>query len=186
MKYLPCLLWVPFIGLKAALILAGLIVVPFALLTQRMGLEHQAVEDHRRHWPDLFWLWGNDEENCPDWWLDRAANGNAGKVAQWFPQFWWYAIRNPVNNMRFLFRDIYGFREDSNWPSNWTMEPHIMLRNGQAMAYRYRWSGWKSGYRRVWLHSGKYTEVYVGWKLGSAVPGLGFAMQFRRKRKIGT
>jgi hypothetical protein len=185
MKYLPCLLWVPFMVLKAVLILAGLIIVPIALLTQRMGL-HQDGADHE-HWPDLFWLWGNDEEQCPDWWLDRAANGKENKVAGWFPRFWWYAIKNPANNMRFLFKDVEGFQEDSNWPSNWTMEAPVMLRNGQAMAYRYRWSGWKSGYRRVWLHGDeKYTELYVGWKLGNAVPGLGITMQYRRKRKIGT
>lgn len=184
MKYLPCLLWIPLVLVKLLLALAGLFIVPLALATQSMGFHTDL--DTEKHWPDIFWWWGNDEEHCPEWWLAHAAEGKAGKIAKWFPRFWWYAIRNPVNNLRFIFKDPEHVNEDTNWTHGDPMEAQQMLQHGQSVAWRYRWSGWMSGYRRVWLHShGKYSEFWIGWKLHSSVPGLGFSMQYRRKREIG-
>ena len=46
---------------------------------------------------------------------------------------------------------------------------------------------WKAGYRRVWLNKdGTYGEIWLGWKLGSPVPGLGFTTQIRLKQAVGT
>lgn len=191
--------WIPVAVLKILLVILGLIAVPLALLTQRMTLD-KADPDH---WPDLFWLWGNDEEGCPDWWHTKAANGEAGRVAEWFPQFWWYAIRNPVNNFRYLFTDVAlehcGIY--SNWSTRNPMEAAWLIRAEQQMAFRWVWNSWWAGYRRVWITTYEkdvtflgwtllkagtyYSEVWIGWKLGSIVPGLGFAMQVRFNREVG-
>jgi hypothetical protein len=186
MKYLPCLLWPVFVVIKLVGVVLGLAVVPLALATRNITVEKG---DHSGHWPDMFWLWGNDEEGCPEWWFTRAANGKAGKVAQWFPQFWWYAIRNPVNNMRYLFDDVS--LSDCYYKSNWQwdkpMEAQQIREAGMGSAFYYIQHSWMSGFRKVWLNSdGRYSEFWIGWKLASGVPGLGFAMQLRLKRKVGT
>lgn len=184
MKYLPCLMWIPLAIAKVLLALAGLVMVPIGLMTRYMSFG--PIPEH--HWPNnIFWLWGNDEEGVPDWWLGRAADGEYGKLASWFPRFWWLAIRNPVNNSRFLFKDTKDYGMVTNWGLVEPMEAPQMVNLNRRMAFAYRWSGWKSGYRRVWLgkKSGKYSEVWIGFKLGSSVPGLGFAMQLRLNREIG-
>ena len=176
------LLWIPFLIIYPVLIVAGLIVVPLALLTQHLTLD----EPDYKHWPSAFWLWGNDEENVPEWWFVRA--NQEWHIKPW-PRFWWYAIRNPVNNARFLFNDTTPdqLHVETNWQDGWSMEAPQMLRIGQGMAYRWVRHGWKAGYRRVWLNGAdKYSEFWIGWKLGSPVPGLGFTFQYRRKRLIGT
>jgi hypothetical protein len=175
-KALYVLSWIPVIILKALAALLGLIMVPICLGT---------VDGE---FTGLFWLWGNDEEGCPEWWLERAADGKAGKVAQWFPRFWWYAIRNPVNNSRFIFKEpkriVINYH--GNWRLQMPMEPQQLLDAGQGMAYLWRAAGPFAGYRRVWLNGDdRYSEVWIGWKVGSLVPGMGFATQVRLKRKIG-
>ena len=169
--------WLPFIALKIALAILGLIFVPLGLMLD---------------WPRLFWLWGNDEEGCPDWWKRRAKKENI--VARTFPCWWWYAIRNPVGNLRFLFEEPSRYHEITNWAApgfvptadDLKMEARQMQDRGQRMAFRFRRAGWKSGYRRVWLNGNdRYSEFWIGWKLGSRVPGLGFALQLRLKRPVG-
>jgi hypothetical protein len=126
-------------------------------------------------------LYGNKEEGCPEWWLkmDKPA------IKDVFPRWWWFAVRNPVNNMRFLFDDDepfdrYGWQGDS-------MEAHDLIEAGVTSASLWRRRGLLAGYRRVWLNKdGTYGEIWFGWKVGSIVPGLGFATQFRPKNEIGT
>jgi hypothetical protein len=168
--------WIPFIVIKLVLSLLGLFIVPVSLWY---------FNSHNR-WPKVFWLWYNDQEGCPDWWF-KYADRKGGLIAK-IPEFWWFAIRNPVNNFRYLFHDypkeVLGW--ETNWDSEGVMEALQMLAAGQAMAYRWVWYGWKAGYRRVWLNSsGRYSEIWFGWKLGSDVPGLGFTWQIRLKRPIG-
>jgi hypothetical protein len=181
------LTWIPVIVIKLVLVLAGLLVVPLAIMTG---------------WPKLFWLWNNAEEGCPDWW-HNVAKDKGGFIAR-FPQFWWFAIRNPVNNMRFVFKD-----REANIRGNWAgerMEAQDLLDVGRRKAYRWSYNGMFASYRRVWLHdfhssesefglpkaqqivygAKAYSEFWIGWKVGSSVPGMGFAMQYRRKREIGT
>ncbi len=166
---LSVVLWVPFIALKLALMIIGLVAVPFGIALD---------------WRGPLWLWGNDEEGCPDWWLRRAKTENI--VAKTFPCWWWYAVRNPVGNLRFLFKEPRAYNEITNWPPTAPMEAPQMINVGQGMAFRWRRAGFKSGYRRVWLNGrDKYSEIWFGWKLGSSVPGLGFALQVRLKRPVG-
>jgi hypothetical protein len=84
-----------------------------------------------------------------------------------------------------LFEDTSEYHEDG-WTSN-AMEAADLIAAGKKVARRWRWTGWKAGYRRVWLTGATtYSEFWVGWKLGSSVPGLGFTVQARFNRRIGT
>ena len=169
--------WIPVAIFHIITILLGLIVVPYCLMAiGKSGKDYP--------WPDLLWLWGNDEEGCPEWWIVRTTNMNW--FIKKFPRFWWYAVRNPVNNFRFIFEDRMPVTRESNWEDG-IMEAHNMAKVGQDMAYRWIANNWFAGYRRVWLTGlDTYSEIWVGWKIGSTVPGMGFTMQFRRNRKFGT
>lgn len=161
-KILTGILWIPFIAIKFTLAALGLLVVAVAV---------ECFGRQSSDWPKFFWVWGNDEEGCPDWW-----DGSA---------WWWYAIRNPVNNTRFIFEEPTEMTGQTNAPGG--LEAHQLI--AQEIDYGYRWmfAGWMSGYRSVWLNGNdKYSEFWIGWKLGSTVPGVGFTLQYRRKREIGT
>lgn len=181
-KALHIISWVLIGSVKLGLAILGLFVVPFALIP--------------KDWPRWAWVWGNNEEGVPDWWMNGVLFDNI--IARYFPRWWWYAIRNPVNNSRFIFKD-----RDAALETNWTtgsqpMEPQKMIDVGVVMAYRWAWNGPFAGYRKVWLNDAKnwslvsreptpthYSELWFGWKLGSDVPGLGFTAQVRLKREIG-
>lgn len=170
-KLLYILSWIPFILLKLVLAILGLVAVPLAL--------------QFKTWPKLFWVWSNDEEGCPDWWL-RSAWLRGGFISK-FPKFWWYAVRNPVNNFRYIFKDIKNPKTETDWDFGIPMESKELLLSGKDSAYRWTFSGWKAGYRKIWITKDeKYSEIWFGWKLGSSVPGLGFTTQVRLNRKIGT
>jgi hypothetical protein len=164
------LTWIPVALAKAAAAIVGLVVVPFGIALD---------------WPKLLWLWGNDEDGCPAWWLEVARNKHW--LIRHFPRWWWFAVRNPVNNSRFILDDTGPRHIVTNWRTTEAMEAAELLAVNQRVARRWVWRGMLAGYRRVWLNgNGRYSELWIGWKLGSAVPGLGFAMQLRLKRQIGT
>ena len=176
------ILWLPLIAIHFALLFFGLVAVPLALSTRELTVS-ATKEEQLKHWPDLLWVWGNDEEGCPSWWRDLAKK-KGGFIAK-FPQFWWYAVRNPINNFRFLFKEPEYVTVQTNAPNG--LEARDLIAQGLGVGYRWTRSGWMSGYRRVWLNgNGKYSEFWIGWKLGSTVPGLGFTTQLRLNRKIGT
>jgi len=174
-KALYILSWLPVIAVKLVLILLGLVAVPLML----------AIHDVDGKWPsrgDWLWLWGNDEEGCPDWWL-RMAETKGGFIAR-VPRWWWFAVRNPVGNHRFLLRD-----REAAYSGNWAtrdMEAQDLIRAGITSAWRWAYNGVFAGYRKVWLSGDTYSEFWIGWKVGSRVPGMGFALQWRLNREIGT
>ena len=173
LKILHVLSWIPLDIIKLALAIIGLVVIPFALVYERFTKE----------WPRWAWVWGNDEEGCPAWWIDRVS------LDHWYtdrwPYWWWYAIRNPVNNSRFIFTDRPSAGIDTNWGIMSSMEPAKLLEANQQMAYRWVYSGPFAGYRCVWLHdNGKYSEIWFGWKVDSTVPGMGFTTQVRINRRL--
>jgi len=138
-------------------------------------------------WPRLLWIWGNDE-GIPKEWANR----------QWH----WLAIRNPVNNMRYLLKDhdarrLIKYSDGSATTGKGNLEPKFLVAAKVVWASRWSWWGPFAGYRRVWLgpeyvdlgdgvRFKTYSEIWIGWKIGSGVPGLGFTFQLRFKRDIGT
>lgn len=175
-KLIYILSWIPALTIGLVLAGLGLIVVPLGL---------QLSGGKQDQWPDIFWLWGNDEEWIPHWWLARCATGGEGRFAKQFPGFHWLAIRNPFNNHRFIFKD-----REANISGNWhtsKMEAQNLIDAGMTEAHRWAYNGMFAGYRRVWLNGpDKYSEVWIGWKVGSDVEGLGLTLQWRLKRDIGT
>lgn len=172
------LIW-PFVDLgwlalaPVGLVFLGLVLVPVALAFDT--------------WPKLLWLWGNDEEQPPLWFMKK------GRPC---PTWWWYAIRNPVNNLRFVFADLAPVMT-GNWVQD-SMEARDLIKAGRIMAYRWAWRGPFAGYRRVWLKDAEnwslsrdhpvpthYSEIWFGWKVGSTVPGMGFTTQVRLNREVG-
>lgn len=168
-KLLHIVQWLIVIALMIPLmILGGVIVIPLALL----------FKADMKKLP----LWGNQEEGYPAWFEHYLEDH---KIKSIFPRWWWFTVRNPLNNMRFLFSDAGEFETDG-W-SEKSMEAHDLLNHGVAVATRWNYRGAFAGYRRVWINSSDtYSEIWIGWKVGSVVPGLGFATQLRLKRKIGT
>jgi hypothetical protein len=154
--------------LPVGLVFLGLIMVPICLATTGGDFT------------GMFWLWGNDEEHYPDWWAEEADERWYTSI---FPRFWWYAIRNPVNNLRFIFKDreanIVGWGPQS-------MEATDLITHKVRSASRWAYNGPFAGYRRIWLNGdNRYSEIWFGWKVGSSVPGMGFTAQVRLKRLIG-
>jgi len=172
-KLLYILSWIPVAIFHIATMLMGLIIVPIAI---------HLSEGKKEQWPDIFWLWGNDEEFIPKWWLIRAKEQNW--LIKRFPRFWWFAIRNPVNNFRYIFKDRKAKIE--GWaPQN--MEAIDIVAWKVDEAHRWAYNGPFAGYCKIWLNNnGTYSEFWIGWKVGSTIPGMGFTMQLRLNRKIGT
>lgn len=191
LKILYVLSWILPGLIKFLLWVIGLVVIPIAFL-----FDVQSTK-----WPKVFWLWAN-QENVPAWWLkDAATDANVNWFVKKFPKYWWYAFRNIASNTQFIFKDRQA-HIDTNWLADTpVMEAPQMIIAGQTMASAWRWSGPFAGYRRVWLcepsisyesetecsfHYATYSEIWFGWKVGSAVPGMGFTFQWRRNRKVGT
>lgn len=188
--------WVLLVPIHIIGILLGLVFVPIALKFDK--------------WPKLLWLWGNDKPNdqpddvpnvAPTWWLDqvRAKAYPATKFSfssegfkylyikflKKYPSFYYFAIRNPFNNRRFIFKDPDAAEVETNWNSEEPMESQPMQDVGQKVAYAWKFSGPFASYRKLeLLDNTYYRETWVGWKVGSPVPGLAFTMQYR-KGKIG-
>jgi len=98
-------------------------------------------------------------------------------------RFAYMALRNPVNNHRFIFDDVI-FWKTTGDPAAFDTEGYHLAKQGIHSASGWRCSGWIAGYRYIWLNKGpnKYSEFYIGWKVGSKVPGLGFTFQLRLNR----
>jgi len=146
----------------------GLVIVPFALL----------FNANMKTFP----IYGNREEGYPDWFDDYAQKYWYKKL---WPRWWWFTIRNSVNNLRYLFDDSKPFKT-IGWQDE-VMEAHTLIAAGVKSASRWRYRGLMAGYRKVWLNKDgeTYGEMWFGWKVGSRVPGLGFTTQLRLKADIG-
>lgn len=100
--------WLLFLPLRVILIMLGLLVVPLALPFLDIKNPPVAFTEAPGYWglgtlPNWAWLWSNDRDGAlgdkRGWWHLNAPFGLG--AYHWFSQFWWLAIRNPANNMRF-------------------------------------------------------------------------------------
>lgn len=100
--------WALFLPLRVTLILLGLVVVPLALPFLTIENPPVAFTQAPGYWglgrlPAWAWLWSNDRDGAlgdkRGWWHLNAPFDLG--AYHWFSQFWWLAIRNPANNMRF-------------------------------------------------------------------------------------
>jgi hypothetical protein len=179
--------WLPALLAKLILAILGIIAVPLAL---PFGSQER-WEEKKHYFPKLFFIWDNKEEGYPAWWpkyIARQEPDSTGrKIVQFLrekmPRFWWFAVRNPVNGFRYIFKDREAKFE--GWQSK-EMEAHNLIEAGVTHASRWAYSGVFAGYRSIKLNGdGTYNEFWIGWKVGSDVEGMGLTLQNRKDVKIG-
>lgn len=155
-------IWTTFIAIKLVLFLVGLVAVPLSLLG-----------DGRKRTPKMFWLWGNDEPGFRNEDFDSV-----------WALLWDRVGRNPVGNSKYLLEKIFGDPDEFN---QWGVAKHEKgtpdpMEAGDKIQWRARQKGLLTSARITWGkpdNSKGKNEVYFGFKLGSSVPGIGFATQVR-------
>jgi hypothetical protein len=102
--------WTVLALIRIPLMFLGLFVVPVALLFKTESSLKDPFTEYNtgRSWwlvslPRWAWIWGNDREGAKG---DRRGYWDANGIVwggsdQFLNQWWWLAVRNPVNNMRF-------------------------------------------------------------------------------------
>lgn len=88
---------------RAVAVILGLLVVPIAYLFRKQ------LTDRTEAFPKWAWLWDNEQDGIygPPW-FGRYTGLNKG-----FRRcYWWTAIRNPANNMRFI--DLFNVTHQDN------------------------------------------------------------------------
>lgn len=143
------LLLIPLLAIRFLLALIGLVVVPF---TDRLTNP----------------IYGNREDPCPRIWF-RPDD------PFWLRDYMWRAIRNPTNNLRYLFEaPPYDYKGTYNCD-------HAVRQDGELSAWRLVHEGI---YVEYWylrrLKDGGLFEFRVGWKF-SGVPGFAPTIQLRRE-----
>ena len=105
-----CAMWLVIAAVRLVLILLGLVTVPLAIWFLIFDCSsRQRFTDYPKYgywlWvsaPRWLWIWGNDRDGYlgdrRGWWADQCNGDHLG----FFSMFKWAAIRNPVNNMRFV------------------------------------------------------------------------------------
>lgn len=183
-KLLYILSWLPVGALNLVLLLVG---IPIVAYFARWPM---------RRWPSWTWLWQNDgdakdvslgaaggDHDIPRWYLKKYGPNGEGWSAYKL-RFVYMALRNPVNNHRFIFDDVL-FWKTAGDESAFDTEGSDLVRQGLTSVSGWRYAGLIAGYRRIWLTGpDTYSEFYIGWKVGSQVPGLGFTLQIRLKREF--
>ena len=155
--------WPVFVVLKFIFWLLGLVLVPLSFLGD--GLERP---------PRLLWLWGNDEVG-----FRNEDFGGYGEM------LWDRMMRNPVGNSKYFLEWLFGDPQQFE-----QFGVARMLANhvdgvdpleSDGFLWRWRQKGVLSSFRMTFGRArpeGK-REIYIGFKLGSSVPGIGFTFQFR-------
>lgn len=162
--YLIC--WVP-------LWILGVIAVPIAIyygITQVSRINGQTIFNA----PRMLWLWGNDEDGYDS---DAVKKILPEFKSQWLRMLWWGAIRNPVNNLRFIKCLHPPQRADK---IQWKHYGSFTL-VWQGVFSRLIWneSNQKSGASPYFTFGWKYDPERrdaTGWK----VYGQGFGIRFKR------
>ena len=146
-------IWIAFAILKYLVLdPIGLVAVPLS-----------RVSDGRHRTPYIWWLWGNDEPgfrnqdlSVMDLLIDRI-------------------FRNPVGNSKYLLEKIFGD------PQDYIQYGSDIDEGYTGFQWRYRRVGLLDSIRVVWGKPRKQgkKEIYIGFKIGSNVPGFGITAQFR-------
>jgi hypothetical protein len=145
---------------------AGLF-VPGLPVCAYLAYTHQATYDKatgRYHWPAWAWIWDNDEDGVvPTWYRAEHPDWSFEKAA-----FRWSALRNSVNNLRYV-RGVSGPGRPLLYRT-WTWNiPSIAWREWGVLSYpdsvslEKRQFYWKAGW-----------QPNTGWPVISAGGGTGF------------
>ena len=103
--------WLFILLIRIPLILIGLFIVPIGICFNKVDYSSArrfTKYNTDRKWvlvtlPDWLWIWSNDEDGAlgdkRGWW---DANCKSGYSRDFLSKYVWLALRNPVNNMRFV------------------------------------------------------------------------------------
>lgn len=185
-------LWLAYSAIEIVTDLAGLLIIPVLLARKRFDVRFSdiwpkpvRISDELKgglqcQWPRWAWLWSNEEDGVlgPTWYHERHPTWSGNRIA-----FFWSALRNPSNNMRFI-------------PViNPVIEPKRIAFQEWHPALNvdviYTWQGIFSGLWVTFPLRGHIFRFWWGWKLhpedvagvsdtDMRKPRCGFAMQFKR------
>src|SRR5690606_23980281 len=105
------ILWPLYVGVALTLQLVGLVLLVPLCLFRMWSWRRSYVAQFRPRGPIaagwggwLTWLWGNEEDgvNGPMWWAERTRAYDGGRLRLAWSAYRWSALRNPVNNLRFV------------------------------------------------------------------------------------
>ena len=176
-----------YFGIRLPLMIVGILFFPVMYYTRDKKTDNLKK---------IFWLWDNEEDGIygAQFWLDKYKGVKNLKTA-----YTWSAIRNPVNNMRFVFginRDEwekdYLYYGDKEIPT-----PKFSRLLGRPIWHLSYIKAWGIYLPSFWYinPTGDYTHfrVRLGWKstwkwienneLSETGKWSGFAIQFLPKRK---
>lgn len=181
-------IWLAYTALEVILDVVGLFVIlPLSLLrawgsrpSRVYGREFPKPQLLHAWWGGwLTWLWGNEEDGVtgPIWWAVRHRDWPMWRIA-----YVWSALRNPVNNLRF----VPGI--------NPVIDPKRIqwhTGGGRTWLVEYTWQGVYSGLLIVFPSRGGTFRFWWGWKLRPVdvqgvsdndmrKPRCGFAIQLKR------
>jgi hypothetical protein len=175
------------IWLKAFYILTWVFWTTFLIITFFLGLFIVPIGLMSEHWPRIIKFWDNIEDDPRynehmKWWYKKARSSK-NPFLRLFPNWWWFAIRNSSNGIRWWFEDRK-CSYDGNWIEQ-DMHANEIQDAGLTVGKRWGWNGWFAFFEYVKINDDNTsTEFWYGWKLDHKTPGLGFAQQFKWKQKI--
>jgi hypothetical protein len=108
-------------------------------------------------WPDLFWLWGNEEDGIfPDWYEPA--------LPRWKRAWYWTAFRNSTRNLPFV--PLVGVRVKPGkvrFIGDADSTPLSAPPAGQSR-WSFTWQGPYAGF--LWMRNGRRLyQLWFGWKL---------------------
>jgi hypothetical protein len=93
LKYLPL-----FLLIQAVSLVLGIIGIPICAALAYTKSWTYAINMDQHHWKwKIVWLWDNDEDGIAPWHYLRWHQWSTARTV-----FTWTALRNPVNNLRFV------------------------------------------------------------------------------------
>jgi len=184
-------LWLAYTATALVLDVVGLMLIPLMLAGNRFVVRISDIwpiptrvggevkGGLQVQWPRWAWLWSNEEDGVagPTWYAARHPKWSGSKIA-----FFWSALRNPSNNMRF----IPGINPVIVPKKIAYLEHHT-----ETTSIVYTWQGIFSGLLITFPIRGRIFRFWWGWKLKPTdvagvpdtdmrKPRCGFAIQFKR------
>lgn len=159
--------WVFLLFFRIIGIVIGLVVVAIAI---QFRVEGVSGSDGRRivNLPKWAWMWGNDFDGLlgdkRGWWDNNTPFGV--KPDSFLAMYWWAAIRNPANNMRFM--DMFSapvVGSKITYTGDYVVEDEVGGGGWQFVRAEQDGKKWYGCYYVKEWRGGKGTVVRFGFKL---------------------
>lgn len=166
--------WILYTFLLVPFYVAGLIIVPWGYFKGLKSAPSNVLPSPTilaNPAPAWMWLWSNQE----DGWTDNQPLQATKSVSEFLRVFYWAAIRNPVDSMRFV---------------KWLMPPQkaASVRWQTQGAFTLVWQGWRS---RM-IYTGTAYTLWWGWHyypqaqdaVGWSAYGPGFTLKLLKTADV--